>query len=93
MRNVLVWCLLLLVAGYYSLFGGEYSAPDLRTMRERIAATEREADRLEGEAAALAREVARLESDPILLERLARERFGMIRDGERLYRFVEAIQE
>jgi hypothetical protein len=27
-------------------------------------------------------------SDPGTLERIAREQFGMIREGERLYRFV-----
>jgi len=30
-----------------------------------------------------------VESDPSMLERIARERFGMIRDGETLYRFAE----
>lgn len=30
-----------------------------------------------------------LESDSATLERLARERYGLIRPGERLYRFVE----
>ena len=30
-----------------------------------------------------------LESDPATLERLARERYGMIKDGEVLYRFIE----
>ena len=30
-----------------------------------------------------------VESDLSMLERIARERFGMIRDGETLYRFAE----
>ena len=30
-----------------------------------------------------------LENDPAAVERLAREQYGMIREGEVLYRFVE----
>ena len=33
--------------------------------------------------------VEALENDPQTIETLARERFGMIRDGEVLYRFAE----
>ncbi|HEX5725414.1 MAG TPA: septum formation initiator family protein [Longimicrobiaceae bacterium] len=78
----------LAVAGYYALWGGEYSAFDLRRLareqraaEEALAATRAEADSLRALA-------GRLESDAPTIERVARERFGMIRDGETLYRFV-----
>jgi cell division protein FtsB len=78
----------LAVALYYAVWGGEYSAFDLLRLRRdrreaeaRLARDRREVDSLKAEA-------GRLESDPATIERVARERFGMIRDGETLYRFV-----
>jgi cell division protein FtsB len=78
----------LAAALYYAAFGGEYSAFDLlrlkRDRREaetRLARTRREVDSLKAQA-------LKLERDPATIERVARERFGMIRDGETLYRFV-----
>ena len=76
------------VALYYAVWGGEYSAWDLLRLRRdrrdaeaRLAQTRRESDSLRAEA-------KRLENDPATIERVARERFGMIRAGETLYRFV-----
>jgi cell division protein FtsB len=73
---------------YYAAFGGEYSALDLlrlkrdrRGAEESLARTRREVDSLKARA-------AKLERDPATIERVARERFGMIREGETLYRFV-----
>jgi cell division protein FtsB len=76
------------IALYYAVWGGEYSAFDLRRL---------EAMRGKADVALTAQRVvvdslrmhaARLDSSPEAIERLARERFGMIRDGEVLYRFV-----
>ena len=78
----------LALAGYYALWGGEYSAWDLLRLRgdraraeEALARTRHEVDSLRAVAKAL-------EDDPAAIERIARERFGMIREGELLYRFV-----
>ena len=78
----------LAVAAYFAVWGGEYSLFDLLRLKrdrgeaeERLARTRREVDSLRAEA-------KRLEDDPAAIERVARERFGMIRDGETLYRFV-----
>lgn len=80
---------LLGLAAYYALFGGEYSYFELKKTRE---ATEREA----AELAERRRQIDSLQAwadslrvDSATLERLARERFGMIREGEILYRFAE----
>ena len=86
-RHLLAGAVLAL-ALYYAAFGGEYSAVDLlRLERDRrgadqaLARTRREVDSLKART-------AKLERDPATIERVARERFGMIRDGETLYRFV-----
>jgi cell division protein FtsB len=78
----------LAVALYYAAFGGEYSAIDLlrlkrdrRGAEEALARTRHEVDSLKARARSL-------EQDPATLERVARERFGMVREGETLYRFV-----
>ena len=80
---------LLLAAVYYAVFGGEYSMFELRASRR---AVEQEQARL----ADLRRQIDSLEAwrdslmtDSASLERVARERFGMIRPGETLYRFTE----
>lgn len=80
---------LLALAGYYALFGGEYSFFELRAARraaadeaQALAERRRQIDSLQAWADSL-------QVDSATLERLARERFGMIRDGEILYRFAE----
>ena len=90
MRRVILPALLGL-ALYYALFGGDYSVFELR--RARI---ERER-----EAVALAERRRQIDSlrawadslnvDSVTLERIARERFGMIREGEILYRYAEPL--
>jgi cell division protein FtsB len=78
----------LALAAYFAVWGGEYTLLDvLRLKRDRseaelrLARTRRDVDSLRAA-------VKRLEDDPATIERVARERFGMIRDGETLYRFV-----
>jgi cell division protein FtsB len=77
------------VAVYYALWGGEYSAFDLRRLRRERA--EAEVRLAESRAAldSLRAHAGLLERDPATIERVARERFGMVREGEVLYRFVE----
>jgi cell division protein FtsB len=77
------------VALYYAVWGGEYSLFDLRRIRQQ---QEAEVARIEGsriQVDSLRELSTRLESDPATIEAVARERFGMIRQGEVLYRFVE----
>jgi cell division protein FtsB len=80
---------LLLVAGYYALYGGEYSVFEVRRARAELEQARIRLDSLEAVNAALAARADSLETDSATLERLAREQYGMIRDGEVLYRFVE----
>jgi cell division protein FtsB len=80
----------LLVAAYYAVFGGEHSLLDVRRVRAELAVAAAELDRLRVSNDSLKALADSLETDPAMLERLARERFGLIRDGEVLYRFAPA---
>jgi len=80
----------LLVAAYYAVFGGEHSLLDVRRTHAELAVAAAELDRLRVANDSLKALADSLETDPAMLERLARERFGLIRDGEVLYRFAPA---
>ena len=76
------------LSAYFALFGGEYSVFEVRRVRadkveleQRLAELERANDSLRTWAEAL-------ETDSATIERLARERYGMIRGGEVLYRIA-----
>jgi cell division protein FtsB len=81
--------LLLAGAAYFALFGGEYSLLELRRLRGDLATEQARLDSAQVEIARLRARVDSLENDSATIERLARERYGLIRPGERLYRFVE----
>lgn len=78
--------LVLAGAALFAAVGGEYGTFDWLELRRQ---ERREAELIAGlksEVDSLERLARRLESDPRLAERLARENFGMIRRGEFLYR-------
>ncbi|MDH5805013.1 MAG: septum formation initiator family protein [Gemmatimonadota bacterium] len=70
----------------FGLMGGEYSTPDWWTMRRNLAFEHEAIERLTAEIDSLRTEAELLETDPVTQERVARERFGMLRQGEKLYR-------
>lgn len=81
------------IAGAVVLFalgawGGEYSTADWLTMRRQLADEREKVAALEAEVDSLAKAAKDLETNPAVQERVAREEFGMIRDGEVLYRVV-----
>ena len=89
----MVQLLLVAVAVYYALWGGEYSAFGLRRLERRHAAEQERLAALRKEVDSLKLVARRLERDDAAIERVARERFGMVRQGERLYRFVPVAPE
>ena len=80
---------LLLAAVYYAVFGGEYSIFELQGARESLQEERQALVRVHAEIDSLAASADSLENDEATIERIAREEFGMIRDGETLYRFVD----
>ena len=81
--------LVLAVALYYALFGGEYSVFELRRLSRRVVEEQARLDSLRLQVDSLEARADSLADDSATIERIARERYGMIRPGERLYRFVE----
>jgi cell division protein FtsB len=86
----LVWGALVLGALAFALQGGEYGTLDLVRQRARRASLQTAVDSLRREVDSLAAYERAIARDPKVQERIAREEFGMVRDGELLYRFVEA---
>jgi len=78
----------LALALYYAVWGGEYSVFTLLRLRHDRQAARDDVARLRHEVDSLRVQARSLEGDPATIERVARERFGMIREGETLYRFV-----
>ena len=69
-------------------WGGEYSTADWITIRNQLADERTRVAALRIELDSLSKLAHDLETDPAVQERVAREQFGMIRDGEVLYRVV-----
>lgn len=77
------------IALYFALFGGEYSLFEVRRLERQRQAEAAQLEELRGEVDRLRARADSLETHPASLERVARERYGMIKKGERLYRFVD----
>ena len=74
----------------FGLMGGEYSTMDWLQLRRQVGEEQRSIKRLQFEIDSLRVYAESLETDSIMQERVAREQFGMLRDGEILYR-VEPV--
>lgn len=79
---------ILLAALYYAVFGGEYSIFALRHARSEAKQEQATLAQLRHQLDSMKAWADSLRTDPATLERLARERYGMIRKGETLYRFA-----
>jgi cell division protein FtsB len=73
---------------YFGIQGGEYATTDLFALRSQEASERAQVQRLRLVVDSLQKEAVAIEHDLRTQERVARERFGMIRRGELLYRLV-----
>ncbi|HXG98211.1 MAG TPA: septum formation initiator family protein [Gemmatimonadales bacterium] len=71
-----------------AVWGGEYGTADWITIRRQLAEERAKVAVLRVDIDSLATLAHDLETNPAVQERVAREQFGMIRDGEVLYRVV-----
>jgi len=69
----------------FTVFGGEYSTINWWQLKRRVRAERRAVDSLRIDVDSLGRVAVALETDSATQEREARERFGMIRPGERMF--------
>ena len=75
---------------WFAIEGGEYGTRDLLQQRQRRARLQTAIDSAQHVVDSLRRYKKRLETDPVLQERIAREEFGMVRGSkEILYRIAE----
>jgi cell division protein FtsB len=88
-----LWILVIAVALYFALQGGEYSTRDLYVLRARNGNLEREVDSLRRRVDSLNRYLRLVKTDSATQERIAREEFGMVRgEKEILYRFGDTVR-
>jgi cell division protein FtsB len=80
----------LVFALYFALQGGEYGTLDLLQLRREEAEESSNVERLHRMVDSLSRLAWAIEHSPRMQERVAREKFGMLRKGEFLYRLVPA---
>lgn len=73
---------------YFAFQGGEYGALDLRQLRRETVEESTAVAHLQILVDSLERVATAIERDPRMQERVARERFGMLKPGEFLYRLV-----
>jgi cell division protein FtsB len=89
------WAIILgvIFALYFAFQGGEYGTLDLRQLRKSVAEESTTVAGLHRVVDSLERLATAIEKDPKMQERVARERFGMLRPGELLYRLVPTGKE
>ena len=86
-----VWWVLIALALFFALQGGEYSTRDLFVLRGRTQRLTYQVDSLQRQVDSLGRYLRLVKSDSATQERIAREEFGMVRgEKEILYRFGDA---
>ena len=86
--KLVVWALVI-VGVVFAAQGGEYSTLDLLRQKREIRTATSAIDSLQRVIDSLKRYDDKVENDPATQERIAREEFGMVRDKELMYRFVE----
>ena len=91
LRWILLATLLLGSAAYYALFGGDYGYFEVKRLENERTAEEARVKALHAEVAQLLSRADSLEKDSGTLERVAREKYGLIKSGEKLYRFVDSV--
>jgi len=87
-----VLAVVILVGGLaFGLFGGEYRAIDSWKLKRQVREERQALEQLRLEIDSLRAYAESLETNRETQERVARERFGMIRDGEIVYR-IEPVE-
>ncbi len=86
-----LFCTFLIVAAY-EFVGGDYGFYRTRNQKRQIELLKAEIQKMRADNEALRRHVALLENDPVTIEKIARERYGMARSGETVYMVYDRNQ-
>lgn len=78
--------LVVILSFVFVIVFSEHGLLDYVKLKRQIKSVSQSIDKLEKENVVLKGQVDRLQKDDRYLEELARQKFGFIRDGERLYR-------
>jgi cell division protein FtsB len=73
---------------YFAIQGGEYGTTHLLELRREVEREQTQVTQLKVVVDSLTREARAIQRDRRMQERVARESFGMIRQGEYLFRIV-----
>jgi cell division protein FtsB len=89
------WAIILgvIFALYFAFQGGEYGTLDLRQLKQEVVEESTTVAGLHQVVDSLERLAVSIEKDPVMQERVARERFGMLKPGEFLYRLVPTAEK
>ena len=79
---------ILVAALVFALMGGTYTTFDVFRLKGELVTEKESIDQLKVAIDSLDKAATALERDPKTQERVARDQFGMIREGEHLYRIV-----
>lgn len=89
MRERLIWSALVVGALVFALQGGEYSTLDIVRQHQYITEQTVRADSLSRLVDSLTRVERLVRTDTATQEKIGREEFGLTRDDEILYRFMQ----
>jgi len=87
---------LIIVVVAWALFEGllsQHSFIKLSSFRQQTEELRQQVAQAEAERADFKEKLRRLETDPYFLEKLAREKLGLVKEGEILYRYEEPAEE
>jgi cell division protein FtsB len=87
-RIVIARIVIVVLAAVFTLQGGEYSLWNWLELRRAEARETTAVAELEAAVDSLEKAAIAIETDPRVQERVARESFGMIKDGEFLFRVL-----
>lgn len=71
-----------------TFFGGDYGFLRLRQLQKKKQALQMHYKQVQAEILQLELEKNLLQNDPFYIEKIAREKYGLSRPGERVYRFL-----
>ncbi len=85
-KGILVLCVVGLVAFAISTFFGKHGVRSLLEKRDDYEQLDRSVTQLQRDNVRLQERIHQLESDPRYIEKIARERLGLVKPGEVIYR-------